>query len=376
VALTVTCVWTTRGLEQEVESDGGIVVALVGYATVGALVASRRPSNAVGWLLMAIAFAFVLQIVGEAYIASRSNPAYLAVAVVTGSMFSVWLMLVVSFLPLLFPDGHALSRRWRALVWFNVLLTALLVLVGVLLPGELAVSADIDNPIHLHGPALTLVQAVGAAGGFLLVPTVLLTGLTLVLRFRRSHGRERQQVKWFAFAGLMTVAGLLIAALGNLLPSAWREPVGGVGWAMFLSFAILGIPIATGIAILRHRLYDIDVVINRTLVYGTLTAALAAIYVGSVLLLRLVLTPLAGESALSVAGSTLAVAALFRPARARIQAAVDRRFYRSRYDASRTLDDFAHRLRHELDLDAVGADLCAAADRTVQPSHISLWLRP
>jgi hypothetical protein len=245
-----------------------------------------------------------------------------------------------------------------------------------LTPGELAVYADIDNPIHVHGAALAVVEALGAASEFLLMISILLTALSLVLRFRGSRGRERQQVKWFAFAGLMTAGGLLIAALGNLLPPAWGNPIGGVGWALFLSFAILGIPIATGIAILRHHLYDIDVVINRTLVYGTLTAALAATYVGSVLLLRVVLSPLAGESALAVAGSTLAVAALFRPARARIQAVVDRRFYRSRYDAARTLDEFALRLRNELDLDAVGTDLCAAAVRTVQPSHISLWLRP
>ncbi len=374
VALAVLTFAMARGLEPE--NDASFLIALLGYLSVGALVVSRQPGNAVGWLLVATAFTILFQSLGEAYVYTQTRPGYLAVAVVTGSLFGVWLLLIVSLLPLVFPDGRLLSPRWRPVLWFNLGTIVTITLVAALKPGELDVYAEIDNPIHVHGPTLSVVEALESASGFLLVPTILLTAYSLVVRFRQSRGKERQQLKWFAFAGLVTASGLLLAAIGGLMPRRWGDLVGGVGWTIFLSFAILGIPIATGIAILRHRLYDIDVVINRTLVYGTLTAALAATYVGSVLLLRLVLSPLAGESALSVAGSTLAVAALFRPARTRIQAVVDRRFYRSRYDATRTLDEFAHRLRHELDLDAVGADLCAAADRTVQPSHISLWLRP
>jgi hypothetical protein len=260
--------------------------------------------------------------------------------------------------------------------WFSVATLATSIAAVGLMPGELDIEADIENPLAVHGAAATVVRSVNSAVWFAVTTAVLLTAASLVLRFRGSTGTERQQLKWFAFAGLATVAGLMIATLGAALPPAWGEPIGDTGWNSFIVAGMLGMPVAMGIAVLRHRLYDIDVVINRTLVYGTLTAALAATYVGSVLLLNLVLSPLAGESALAVAGSTLAVAALFRPARARIQAVVDRRFYRSRYDAARTLDDFALRLRHELDLDAVGADLCAAADQTVHPSHVSLWLRP
>ena len=288
----------------------------------------------------------------------------------------MWLLIIVTILPLVFPTGHLLSRRWRPVWWFSMATLATSIVGIGLQPGKLDIEADIENPVGVHGTALTVVKAVNNAIWFAIVASIVLAAVSLVLRFRRSTGTERQQMKWFALAGLTTVAGLMLAVLGALIPPRWGNPVGNVGWVVFIAFGMLGIPVATGIAVMKHHLYDIDVVINRTLVYGTLTAALAAIYVGSVLLLRVVLAPLAGESALSVAGSTLAVAALFRPARTRIQALVDRRFYRSRYDAARTLDEFAHRLRHELDLDSVGADLCAAADHSVQPSHISLWLRP
>jgi hypothetical protein len=361
---------------QPIADEWVLVVPLFGYAAVGALVAARQPGNAVGWLLLGIALMIALGSLGDSYIQTRANPGYLAVAWVDGWLFNVWLMLIVGFLPLLFPDGRLLSRRWRPVLWLAVATCLTQVLTVALAPGELAVTASIENPLGVEGPLHSVLVVVSVVSWCAFVVTAVLTSASLVMRFRRSTATGRQQVKWFAFAGLTTIAGLLTSALGESLPKSWGDPIGAVGWVVFLVACIGGIPIATGIAILRHRLYDIDVVINRTLVYLTLSTALAATYVGSVLLLRLVLGPLAGESALAVAGSTLAVAALFRPARARIQAIVDRRFYRSRYDATRTLDEFAHRLRHELDLDAVGADLCAAADRTVQPSHISLWLRP
>jgi hypothetical protein len=325
---------------------------------------------------MAIAYTVLLQTLGEAYIFSRSNPGYEAVAWVTASFFSVWLLMIVTILPLVFPTGRLLSPRWRPVWWFSLATVATSVVGIGLQPGRMDLEADVENPLGVHGTAATVVQVLNNAIWFAIITSIALAAASLVVRFRRSTGTERQQMKWFALAGLTTVAGLMLAVVGAIIPARWGDPVGNVGWTVFLACGMLGIPVATGIAILRHRLYDIDVVINRTLVYGTLTAALAATYVGLVLLLRLVLGPLAGESALSVAGSTLVVAALFRPARIRIQAVVDRRFYRSRYDASRTLDEFAHRLRHELDLDAVGTDLCTAADRTVQPSHVSLWLRP
>ncbi len=370
----ISVVTAVVGSEQPANRDYYFPLMLVGYAAAGALVAWRHPENAVGWLLLAVALTASAMVGGDTYVIAGS-PGYVAAAWVSGWLFNVWFALVVAFLPLVFPTGRLLSARWRVVWWFEVvtLLTGVL-LVG-LRPGQLAVTGSVANPWGVHGTAgnvlATLEPWVLGASSV----AVLLSGLSLVLRFRRSRGAERQQLKWFAFAGLLVVGGLAVSGLAALIPGRWSNPVNDVGWSVFLFSAILGIPLATGIAILRHRLYDIDLVINRTLVYGSLTAALAATYVGSILLLRLVLSPVAGTSDLAVAGSTLLVAALFRPARTRIQAAVDRRFYRRRYDSASTLDDFSTRLRHELDLDAVGADLCTIAGRSVQPAHVSLWLR-
>jgi hypothetical protein len=348
---------------------------LVGYATVGALVASRHPHNSVGWLLLATALTLGAQVAGEAYVRSESHPGYVAVAWMAGSLFSVWVVLIVAVLPLVFPDGRLLSPRWRLALWLDLVALAIGTLAAGLKPGNLDVNASIENPIGVHGAALTVVTAIDRVSLWPLLVGMLLAVVAMVVRFRRSAGAERQQLKWFAFAASMAIGGFLTAGLGELLPSALGDPVGGVGWTVFLFSCVLGIPLATGIAILRYRLYDIDLVINRTLVYGSLTVALAATYVVSTLLLRALLNPVTGKSDLAVAVSTLAVAALFRPARARIQALVDRRFYRRRYDAVNTLEEFSARLRHELDLDAVGSDLCSTADQTMQPAHVSLWLR-
>lgn len=374
--LTVAATVYAWHIPHQGDGDYVVLLGLVGYSTVGAIVSSRQPGNPVGWLLLAIAIAISLSVCLNLYAVSGPHPGYVAVAWVAGWMFYVWLALVVGFLPLIFPDGRLLSPRWRPVWWFVLVSTVVGIVAVAFKPGHLAVNAPIVNPLGVHGPVGSVLAVLEQLSTVALVLTILLAGTSLALRFRRARGGERQQLKWFAYAVLLTIAGFLLAALGQVLPTQIGDPVGSVGWTVFLATCILGIPVATGTAILRHRLFDIDLVINRTLVYGALTASLVVTYVGSVLVLRLLLNPFTGESQLSVAGSTLAVAAVFRPARTYIQAGVDRRFYRRRYDAARTLDDFAGRLAHELDLDAVGADLRAVASQTVQPAHVSLWLRP
>jgi len=232
-------------------------------------------------------------------------------------------------------------------------------------PGPLADFRSIENPYGVAGGAVEGVEALSA---LLLVVGLAGSALSLILRFRRATGHQRQQVKWLALAGAVAAVTVPIAAVGSGL---WGDAVTNI--ASMIS--VLGLPIAAGIAILRHRLYDIDVVINRTLVYGALTATLAGIYLASVLVLQLALSGVTEGSGPAVAASTLAVAGLFRPARARIQAVVDRRFFRRKYDAARTLESFGARLRDEVDLGALNAELGAVVRETLQPAHVSLWLR-
>jgi hypothetical protein len=345
-----------------------------GYAVVGALVAARQPRNAVGWLLLAVGLTSGLDGVADGLLRSDllGGSAFLAWYRQWG--WYAWLSILLLFLPLAFPDGRLLTGHRRPITVLGLLA------VGATMAGAAFGSVPVPfgavggNPLAIPGTAGALFSRLETAGQLLLALTAALGAVSLVVRLRGSQGVERQQMKWFTFAALLPPVGWGLARFSATVHL--ESTLGALGWGLFLLGAVVAIPAATGLSIFRHRLYDIDLVIRRTLVYGTLTATLLATYVGCVLLLNLLLNPLAGGSDLAVACSTLAAAALFRPARRRIQATVDRRFYRRRYDATRTLEDFTTRLRHQLDLDTVGTDLCTAAHDTVQPAHVSLWIRP
>jgi hypothetical protein len=348
------------------------VFGFAAFAGVGTLIALRRPDNAVGWLLLAVAITFSIGEVGDVYVDAASNPARVPVAVVASGMSNVWFALALVFLPLLFPYGHLPSPRWRPVLWLGAAELVVGAVASATAPGEIEIvnGTGIENPLGVEG---TLSDTLGALDLVLGGVAVVLAAASVVVRFRRSSGVERLQLKWFASVLVLAAICLSIAVLigslqGEESPYA---PVAVAGWLSGLVLIGFGLPIATGIAILRHRLYDIDVVIRRTLVYAALTAALGATYLGLVLLIGLTL----GTSNLAIAVSTLAVAALFRPLRTRIQGAVDRRFFRRRYDAAMTLEAFGVRLRDELDLETLGADLRGIVTETMQPAHVSLWLR-
>jgi len=274
---------------------------------------------------------------------------------------------------LLFPDGRLLSRRWRPFVWLDLIAVAL-IFAFAFKPGPIGASLlDVANPFGIEG-AGALLDTFGIAGIFLALAAAVAGAVSLVIRLRRARGDERQQLKWFAFAGAICCAAF---ATGPVL---WSLPQSsGFGWiwpVLFLS-ATSTIPAATGIAMLKYRLYDIDIIINRTLVYGSLTVTFALVYAGSVISLQYIFRALTGGSSqLVIVASTLAIAALFNPFRRRIQGFIDRRFYRDKYDARKTLEAFSAKLRDETDLDGLSAEMVSVVRATVRPAHVSLWLRP
>jgi hypothetical protein len=345
-------------------------IALV-FAGVGALIASRLPDNAIGWIFLAAGVAAGLGALAHSFadhwIDGNGGPDWLGKAAALYGEVS-WIPFIVmptTFLLLLFPDGRLLSRRWRPVAWCGAVGIAGSFVAGGLHPGPIPDFPQVMNPIGVDSPLVDLLEGLSLLA---VVIGVVGSSASLVVRFRRSRGEERQQMKWLALAGAVAAGTLPLAIVTY-------DVIGETAANAAIMTSVLGLPAATGIAILRYRLYDIDVVINRTLVYGALTATLALAYLGGVLLLELALRPLTESSNLAIAGSTLAVAALFRPARGRIQAAVDRRFYRRKYDATRTLELFGTRLRDEVDLDALGSALRAVVADTMQPAYVSLWLR-
>ena len=342
------------------------------FAGVGTLIALRRPDNAVGWLLLGTAIFFAAGEVGEAYVVEPPHPGQVWVAWLSTFTTNVWFSVALIFLPLLFPDGRLPSPRWRPVLWLGVASVVFGAVGTAIAPGtlELRQSSAIDNPIGVDGG---LSDVANAASLILGAVAVALAAASVVVRLRRARGAERQQLKWFAYVGVLAATCLTVAVMSSSFAesSDGFTAVAVAGWLTGLALIGFGLPAATGVAILRYRLYDIDLVIRRTLVYGALTATLGGTYLALVLLAGLAV----GKSNVAIAVSTLAVAALFRPALGRIQGIVDRRFYRRRYDVSLTLEAFGSRLRDEIDLEALGTDLRGVVHDTVQPSHVSLWLR-
>jgi len=275
---------------------------------------------------------------------------------------------IIVFLPLLFPTGRLPSPGWRPFAWLSVLLTGAGTIMAALSPGP-GVGLSIRNPFGIESlPNLNeQLQA-------LMFVLIFLASASLVVRLLHARGVERQQIKWVAYAGALGAgASLPTYTVLEAVDIRWLHMVGYVAALV----GILGVPTAVGIAITRYRLYEIDLLINRTLVYGTLTAMLVAVYFGGIVVLQRLFVALTGEkSTLAVVASTLLIAALFTPLRRRIQSFIDKRFYRRKYDARKTLEVFSARLREETDLDALSDDLVGVVRETMQPAHVSLWLRP
>jgi hypothetical protein len=354
----------------------GIALLAITFPLVGAVVAARRPRNPLGWIFCAIGIAYGLTVTGEEYAlyTLRTAPG----ALPGGELMSwlgnwAWapgLGLLMTFALLLFPNGRLPSRRWRPVAWLSAASIAIICGPGGVWSWPRRGLALLASDQEGLENAPRLVQLLVPAGFPLLLLCGLASLVALLVRFRRSRGVERQQLKWFAFAGAVTVAGLVLVVTASQY--GWIGPLN----ALVALPILVWMPVAAGVAILRYRLYEIDRVINRTLVYAVLTALLALVYATGVFILSRMLNPGGENSELAVAASTLAVAALFQPARLRIQNGVDRRFNRRKYNAAKTVDAFSARLRDELDLDPLSAELLEVVNQTMQPTQSSLWLRP
>jgi hypothetical protein len=359
-------------------------LAMLSYAVVGAFIATVRPRNPIGWIFCAVALAWELFLFGSGYtqyavfVSLVPLPAVTPIALFTANLWIVSGALIAVAL-LLFPDGHLLSARWRLLAAFVPVATVLVVLAISLSPEGVPNRTYLPNPIGVPGSGAAIRFLSHDVFVVVWAVTYLLAAASLGLRYQRSTVVQRQQLKWIAFAGaglvvvLLSLQALVESPLRALDPTARNGP--SLFGAVPAAVAMAVFPVAAGIAILRYRLYDIDLLINRTLVYGATSAAIGATFFVGIIALQTLLRPLTAESQLAVAASTLVSFALFQPVRRRIQNAVDRRFDRSRYDAARTLDAFAVRLRDEVDLDAVRADLLGSVQQTMAPAHMSLWLR-
>jgi hypothetical protein len=358
-------------------NDASVVanlVTLLTFSVVGAIIASRHPRNTIGWLFCSVGVTIGLNSFAgdyaEYWLAGGTSMKSVAE---TAAWFSSWAWILLTYVPttfvlLLFPDGRLPSPRWRLVAWGAALGIAGCVVRYALEAGPLEDFPQIANPYGVDGP---VVGMVGVTGSIVAAGALVASAVSLIVRMRHARSEQRQQIKWLAYGGTVVVGTICVGGLINL----WNVPVSIV----VSNVALLGLPVFTGIAIVKHHLYDIDLLINRTLVYGSLTTMLVAVYVGGIVLSQRVFVGLTGHEELpqlAIVASTLLIAALFAPLRRRIQATIDRRFYRRKYDAAKMLSVFSARLREETDLSTLSDDLVGVVKETMQPEHVTLWLRP
>ena len=364
----------TRPLTAKVLEDGaGEAVPWLLFATIGLVLTLRRPGSPIGWLYAAAALVWTFYIPWDPWVdqlqsSGRPLPVVARLAALTGDTFwSFGLTLAVTLPLLLLPDGRLRSRRWRVVAVAAVAASTVDVVGWTLSPTPLSQTLKpAAKPFPLHGVAGTIATMVSWAGEVVVFVCILAAAVCVVLRFRASRGTERQQLRWVAAGAIVAAAGPVVllpleALVFDVVPNAFAVPL------------LFAPPLAIAVAVLRYRLWDLDRLVSRTVTYALVTALLVVPYL---LILPATTRLAAGSGSLAVAAATLAVAALFQPLRRRVQRLVDRRFNRRRYDAARTVDGFAARLRDQVDLDAVGGELLAVVDQTMQPARASLWLRP
>ncbi len=347
----------------------------VGYSTVGAVVASRMPDSTIGWLFCTIGLLFgVIHFTGEyAMYTLVAMPGSLPAGEVAAWIFAwIWVpsLGLIVFLLLVFPDGRLPGALWRWVARFTVSAVVAGAVLAAFSPGAV-LEHPFENPLGIEG----LPNASKAVEAFMYA-LVMVGASSMLARLRHAGRVERQQIKWFAYATTVSISGVILK--NTVFPALGGTWVWWVGLVL-TTVGLAGSPVAMGIAILRYRLYEIDLLINRTLVYGSLTVTLALVYFGSVVATQAIFRALTGQEQqpqLAIVVSTLVIAALFNPLRRRIQGFIDRRFYRRKYDARKTLEAFSAKLRDETDLDGLSDDLTSVVRETMQPAHISLWLRP
>jgi hypothetical protein len=369
----IACVVVLGVLNPLTSSNPSFSIVGITGVVVGGVVASRRPQNAVGWLFIAGALLSTLRGLSAEYAIyglltqPGSLPAATAVAWFSKTIEYLGPVAIFILIPLYFPNGRPVSPRWGIVTWLALGVLPVATLISAFTPGEVVTGSGIPNPLGYEAIG-ALTRAVGTVLFVWYIGLIFAAAASLVVRFRRAGGVERQQIKWFTFAAAFIPVWFMT-----------NTPVQAAFPLIFDyidALVISAVPVAAGIAILRYRLYDIDVIINQTLVYAVLTAVLVGIYLGGVVLLQYAFRTLAGgDSQLAIVASTLGIAALFNPLRRTIQRFIDRRFYRRKYDAARTLEEFGHRLRGDVDLDGLEDGLMVAVRKTMQPEHASLWLR-